>query len=156
MAMRPHVNPGSFSRNHCYETMFLMIKSLNISLFTRGDCKTIYIDPYRCPKDLYQHFKVYFVPMCFKEIPGVRYSQNKPNKKQTKTNPPNAPKQCIFQNENFNSGQNLRRFFVWSLYEMSKIKILIWELFTLHLSRNVTIRETSIKFFKLSKLSRVW
>lgn len=73
-AMRPHVNRGSFSRNHCYEAMFLMIKSLTTSLFTRGDCKAIYIDLYRCPKDLYQHFKVYLVPMCFKEIPGVRYS----------------------------------------------------------------------------------
>lgn len=73
-AMRPHVNPCSFSRNHCYEAMFLMIKSLTINLFTRGDCKTTYIDPYRCPKDLYQPFKVYLVPICFKEIPGVRYS----------------------------------------------------------------------------------
>lgn len=54
--------------------MFLMIKSLTISLFTKGDCKSTYIDLYRCSKDLCQPFEVYLVPMCFKEIPEVRYS----------------------------------------------------------------------------------
>lgn len=47
-----------------------MIKSLTISLFTRGDCKSAYINVYRSSKDLY----LPLVPMCLKELPGVRYS----------------------------------------------------------------------------------
>lgn len=74
IAMRSHVKPCFSDRNRRHKAMFLISKSLSISLLIKKDCKNTYIDLYRRPRDLYQHFEDYLFPTCFKKIDGVRYS----------------------------------------------------------------------------------